>query len=213
MILIPSFVHSRSQSTMSSPTQESASQAGVQSVSENQASTLGHTTSSDSVGAKESKERDTIQQQTQVKPSLFHKKKPTVASIGSRPLLKPFNNKFIDYNNPAKHDPLEPVPLKPSKGTAISIPGSVSTARSVASSTSSLASNPTPFTFDNHTPESRAEIRTVDHKASNVNNSNTPGDAFTILRIKRKRNEEPLDTLGKGSARRCHDRFRSFVFG
>ncbi|KAF9954876.1 hypothetical protein BGZ72_004190 [Mortierella alpina] len=149
---------------------------------------MGDTTPRDNIEGKDGKD-------SKDKPSIFLKKKPTVASIGSRPLLKPFNNKFIDYNNPAKHDPLEPLPLKPSKGTVISLPGSVSTARSASSSTSSLASNVTPFTFDNHTPESRAEIRTEDLKVSNTSNSNTASDAFTILRIKRKRNEEPLDTL------------------
>ncbi|CAO3574570.1 unnamed protein product [Mortierella alpina] len=177
---------------MSSPSLESTAQASEQDVSEEHASAMAHPTPSNNPGDKDS---GTPQQQTQPKPSIFLKKKPTVASIGSRPLLKPFNNKFIDYDNPAKHDPLEPVPLKPSKGTAISIPGSVPTARSAASSTSSLASNTTPFTFDNHTPESRTEARTEDRKVTSVSNSTTPSDAFTILRIKRKRNEEPLDTL------------------
>ncbi|KAF9931803.1 hypothetical protein BGZ67_005109 [Mortierella alpina] len=179
---------------MSSPKLESAVQAGAQGVSENHTSAMDHTTPSDTTGAKDSKDCDALQQQAQLKPSIFLKKKPTVASIGSRPLLKPFNNKFIDYNNPAKHDPLEPVPLKPAKGTAISIPGSVLTARSASSSTSSLASKATPFTFDNHTPESRAETRNEESNVRSVGN-NVPSDAFTILRIKRKRNEEPLDTL------------------
>ncbi|KAF9575169.1 hypothetical protein EC968_004105 [Mortierella alpina] len=187
--------------SMSSPQLELAVQAGVQSVPENHASAAGHTTVSSNQGAMDSegnKDSATLQQQqTPLKPSIFLKKKPTVASIGSRPLLKPFNNKFVDYNNPAKHDPLEPVPLKPSKGTAISIPGSAPTVRSASttSSTSSLASNATPFTFDNHTPESRAETRTEDRNISHVGNSHTSSDPFTILRIKRKRNEEPLDTL------------------
>ncbi|KAF9903504.1 hypothetical protein BX616_001620 [Lobosporangium transversale] len=51
-----------------------------------------------------------------------------------------------------------------------------------------------PFTFDNDTLESKAAINN-DLKRSNASNASPNNEAFTILRIKRKRNEEPLDTL------------------
>ncbi|KAF8977278.1 hypothetical protein BGZ46_007502, partial [Entomortierella lignicola] len=151
------------------------------------------------------------QQQQSHQPSIFlKKKKPTVASIGSKPLLRPFNNKFIDYNNPGKDDP---IPLKATKGTVIPLPGSTpaqsdtenSFALSASSSTSSFLSSTAtsvPFTFDNHTVESKSlnqnTINLPKEKSVSTEGKSGGGannDAFTILRIKRKRHEEPLDTL------------------
>ncbi|KAF9347279.1 hypothetical protein BGX26_001232 [Mortierella sp. AD094] len=149
----------------------------------------------------------------QQQSSIFlKKKKPTVASVGSKPLLRPFNNKFIDYNNPGKHDP---IPLKPTKGTVIPLPGSTpepsetTNVFSLAANSSSSSFSSTPFTFDNHTPESKTlnqtATRALQDKATSTgagspaavgSTANGPNnDAFTILRIKRKRYEEPLDTL------------------
>ncbi|KAG0211489.1 hypothetical protein BGX28_007850 [Mortierella sp. GBA30] len=181
-----------------SPIMDSAIQIGAQIIAEDQGAksrgTLVESKASEShINQQRAPGQQSVTPQQQQQPSIFLKKKPTVASIGSRPLLKPFNNKFVDYNNPGKHDSLEPVPLKAARGTAISIPGSVADAQSASSSSSSLASNTTPFTFDNHTQESRAE--NIKDGTGTNNSNNNSSDAFTILRIKRKRNEEPLDTL------------------
>ncbi|KAG0203451.1 hypothetical protein BGX33_009118 [Mortierella sp. NVP41] len=135
-------------------------------------------------------------------------KKPTVAHIGGRPLLRPFSNNSIDYNNPGKFDP---VPLKPAaRGFAIETPGSPSFGSSSTADSASpnvgtgITSSATPFTFDNHTPGSQA-TQTKDSQSQSFRKragsfdppaSTQPGDeALTILRIKRRRNEEPLDTL------------------
>ncbi|KAF9171286.1 hypothetical protein BGX21_000081 [Mortierella sp. AD011] len=149
----------------------------------------------------------------QQQSSIFlKKKKPTVASVGSKPLLRPFNNKFIDYNNPGKHDL---VPLKPTKGTVIPLPGSspdtpeMTNVFSLDANSSSSSFSSVPFTLDNHTSESMTmnQAKTIaqqDNATSTsagspaAGGSTTSGpnnDAFTILRIKRKRYEEPLDTL------------------
>ncbi|KAF9922345.1 hypothetical protein FBU30_007571 [Linnemannia zychae] len=153
--------------------------------------------------------------QSQSSSIFLRNKKPTVANIGTRPLLKPFKNTAVDYNNPGKFDPM---PLKPtSRGIAISTPGSsslgASTTETAAPSTTTSASNPaTPFIFDNHTAESETHLGTATNNKTllespsqtfrkragsfdppTTDQSNDEG--LTILRIKRRRNEEPLDTL------------------
>ncbi|KAF9900561.1 hypothetical protein EC991_007184 [Linnemannia zychae] len=146
-------------------------------------------------------------------------KKPTVAHSGSRPLLRPStHSKVVDYSNLGQFDP---VPLKPtSRGFAISTPGlsTPSSASSAAGSGSlnlsaSVINSATPFTFDNHTPESQANLLRLAENTKTLKDSSSqsfrkragsfdpsantqPNDeGLTILRIKRRRNEEPLDTL------------------
>jgi len=160
----------------------------------------------------------TPSQSTSASSSIFlRKKKPTVAHTGSRSLLRPFTNTAIDYNNPGKFDP---VPVKPTaRGTAISTPGSTPSSGSGSGSpiiTASSVINPaTPFTFDNHTSESNANLTATSGKSTKTlrespsqsfrkragsfdppASSQTNEEGLTILRIKRRRNEEPLDTLG-----------------
>jgi len=130
------------------------------------------------------------------KPNLFIKKKPTVAVVGSRPLIRPYRKHGIDYNNPGKFDPPE---LQSTPGTAIAIPTSSSLTPVVPPPMTS-----TPFAFDNHTAESRAAQETPVTSSTlgskrGAEISSTTNDGLTILRIKRKRHEEPLDTLGKTS--------------
>ncbi|KAG0055368.1 hypothetical protein BGZ89_002371 [Linnemannia elongata] len=157
----------------------------------------------------------TPSQSTSASSSIFlRKKKPTVAHIGSRPLLRPFTNTAIDYNNPAKFDP---VPVKPTaRGTAISTPGSTPSSGSASPiiTASPVINSTTPFTFDNHTPESKANLTATSGKSTKTlrespsqsfrkragsfdppTTSQTNDEGLTILRIKRRRNEEPLDTL------------------
>ncbi|KAF9355233.1 hypothetical protein BGX34_010576 [Mortierella sp. NVP85] len=130
-------------------------------------------------------------------PSIFLSKKPTVASTGSRPLLKPFA-RSTGYSNQGK---LDSEPPKSARGIPISLPGLTPTS-------SSLVSRPAtaPFVFDNHTTyndsgsedsiqndhsETSSKLRSdVDPLAASKGHG-----TLTILRIKRKRNEEPLDTL------------------
>lgn len=161
----------------------------------------------------------TPSQSTSASSSIFlRKKKPTVAHIGSRPLLRPFTNTAIDYNNPAKFDP---VPVKPTaRGTAISTPGSTPSSGSASPiiTASPVINSTTPFTFDNHTPESKANLTATSGKSTKTlrespsqsfrkragsfdppTTSQTNDEGLTILRIKRRRNEEPLDTLGNQS--------------
>lgn len=130
------------------------------------------------------------------KPNLFIKKKPTVAVIGSRPLIRPYRKHGIDYDNPGKFDPPE---LQITPGTEIAIPTS-----SLCTPVAPSPMTSTPFAFDNHTAESQAAQETS--MASSTSGykrgaeiSSTSNDGLTILRIKRKRHEEPLDTLGKAS--------------
>ncbi|KAF9306499.1 hypothetical protein BGZ74_005467 [Mortierella antarctica] len=131
---------------------------------------------------------------TTSKPSLFIKKKPTVAVIGSRPLIRPYRKHGIDYDNPGKFDP--PEWKQSTLGTAIAIPTSSphTTEAAVAPPMTSA-----PFTFDNHTPESQvAQSMPMGNISGSKRGAETspPGnDGLTILRIKRKRHEEPLDTL------------------
>ncbi|KAI7819722.1 hypothetical protein BC939DRAFT_505558 [Gamsiella multidivaricata] len=123
------------------------------------------------------------------RPSIFTKKKPTVASVGDRPLLKPFNNKFIDYNNPGK-DNL--VSAKPRKGVPIHSPGfghTLSTSSNNQTHQSGIQSDGGDSTITQ--PQTTSETVTSTNAASEI----TEHDVYTILRIKRKRNEEPLDTL------------------
>ncbi|KAF9276448.1 hypothetical protein BGZ88_001747 [Linnemannia elongata] len=157
----------------------------------------------------------TPSQSTSASSSIFlRKKKPTVAHIGSRPLLRPFTNTAIDYNNPAKFDP---VPVKPTaRGTAISTPGSTPSSGSASPiiTASPVINSTTPFTFDNHTPESKANLTATSGKSTKTlrespsqsfrkragsfdppTTSQANDEGLTILRIKRRRNEEPLDTL------------------
>ncbi|KAF9214333.1 hypothetical protein BGZ59_003897 [Podila verticillata] len=134
----------------------------------------------------------TSQTSTTNKPNLFIKKKPTVAVIGSRPLIRPYRKHGIDYDNPGKFDPPE---LQITPGTAIAIP-SASSSTSVAPPTVTS----TPFAFDNHTAESQAAQETSMASSTSGSKrgaeiSSTSNDGLTILRIKRKRHEEPLDTL------------------
>ncbi|KAG0346908.1 hypothetical protein BG004_000549, partial [Podila humilis] len=124
--------------------------------------------------------------------SLFIRKKPTIAHTGSRPLIRPYRKHGIDYDNPGKFDPPE---LKDTtNGVAIVMPGAV-----IADSSSHPAApavQQAPFVFDNHTDESKAvqeESKSV--KRSAETSVSTTNDGLTILRIKRKRHEEPLDTL------------------
>jgi hypothetical protein len=130
-------------------------------------------------------------------PSIFLSKKPTVASTGSRPLLKPFA-RSTGYSNQEK---LYSEPPKSGRGIPISLPGLTPTP-------SSLVSRPTaPFVFDNHTSYdgSGSEDSTQNDHSETSNKLRSDVDplaaskghgTLTILRIKRKRNEEPLDTLG-----------------
>ncbi|KAG0298281.1 hypothetical protein BGZ97_004127 [Linnemannia gamsii] len=161
----------------------------------------------------------TPSQSTSSSASIFlRKKKPTVAHIGSRPLLRPFSNTAIDYSNPGKFDPH---PVKPvSRGTAISTPGFTPSSDSSSATGSplpifstgsgSVISSTTPFTFDNHTPESKPHLptstKTLRESPSQSfrkragsfdppTTNQTNDEGLTILRIKRRRNEEPLDTL------------------
>ncbi|KAF9110286.1 hypothetical protein BGX27_006565 [Mortierella sp. AM989] len=184
------------------------------SVSElNTSTTSTATATSNNASKQEFQQSQQLHQQSSI---FLKKKKPTVASIGSKPLLRPFNNKFIDYNNPGKHDP---APLKPTKGTPISLPGLTSEASPSTNSSSPATDSSSsfittaasvPFTFDNHTQESKTVAQNGTkipaNKASslgkrslatggNAASSGANSDAFTILRIKRKRHEEPLDTL------------------
>ncbi|KAF9958862.1 solute carrier 7, member 6 opposite strand [Modicella reniformis] len=144
---------------------------------------------------------------TRKQPSIFlrKKKKPTVASTGDRPLLKPFV-KTVDYSNPRKFD-LTPHP-KTARGVPISLP------RTTATLTSASTEIAESFVFDNHTQDSHtqdsqlgSQDSTQDYQAQTSNSrsiitaidslasSNNSHATLTILRIKRKRNEEPLDTL------------------
>ncbi|KAK3829654.1 MAG: hypothetical protein J3R72DRAFT_264184 [Linnemannia gamsii] len=158
------------------------------------------------------------QQSQSLSSSIFlRKKKPTVAHIGSRPLLRPSaHSKTTDYSDVGQFDP---VPLKAtSRGFAISTPGS---ATSSGSSSAAVPGSPnfttissaTPFTFDNHTPESQANLiktatntKTLRESPSQSfrkragsfdppTSTQSTDEGLTILRIKRRRNEEPLDTL------------------
>ncbi|KAG0315397.1 hypothetical protein BG000_005215 [Podila horticola] len=129
---------------------------------------------------------------TTSKPNLFIKK-PTVAVIGSRPLIRPYRKHGIDYDNPGKFDPPEWKQSTP--GTAIAIP----TSSSLATEAPVEPVTSTPFTFENHTSESQAAQDTPTGNTSGSKRGaeiSPPGnDGLTILRIKRKRHEEPLDTL------------------
>lgn len=146
---------------------------------------------------------------TTSKPSLFIKKKPTVAVIGSRPLIRPYRKHGIDYDNPGKFDPPEWKQSTP--GTAIAIPTSSphTTEAAVAPPMTSA-----PFTFDNHTPESQvAQSMPMGNISGSKRGAETspPGnDGLTILRIKRKRHEEPLDTLGNTSKMEARREFLCF---
>ncbi|KAF9126081.1 hypothetical protein BGW39_006952 [Mortierella sp. 14UC] len=161
------------------------------------------------------------QSQSSSSSSIFlRKKKPTVAHSGSRPLLRSStHSKAIDYGSLEQFDP---VPLKPtSRGFAINTPGSSTSsgASSAAGSGSpnltagTIIGSATPFTFDNHTPESQANLmklatntKTLKESPSQSfrkragsfdppTNTQSNDEGLTILRIKRRRNEEPLDTL------------------
>jgi hypothetical protein len=82
----------------------------------------------------------------------------------------------------------------------------------------SVISSTTPFTFDNHTPESKPHLptstKTLRESPSQSfrkragsfdppTTNQTNDEGLTILRIKRRRNEEPLDTLGKENPLAC----------
>ncbi|KAG0262615.1 hypothetical protein DFQ27_002236 [Actinomortierella ambigua] len=152
-------------------------------------------------------------------------KKPTFVPLtDARSLLRP-KKSTIDYHEPRLSSLTNDSPYGPPQVTNSKTTATTTTATTMAATIPNVPGASSTFSFDNHTPESAAygaasmdgnktatattaskapaaPTPGVDIKASSSSSSSSTGTAadphggqYTILRIKRKRHEEPLDML------------------
>ncbi|KAF9581620.1 solute carrier 7, member 6 opposite strand [Lunasporangiospora selenospora] len=118
-------------------------------------------------------------------------RKPTAASIGTRSLLKPLKGCTTEGLGNLKESE-QHRNRNPGRGIPIGLPTFAENAPTATTTTpAATALDPftAPFSFDNHTAPERSDPAKTGGAKEQTNGG------VTILRIKRRRNEEPLDAL------------------